>query len=81
MNEAETAIGCVSDKDTADAAADISMPLALGNGGSKDHPSAGAADVVATQNGDHSSEIKEKVQEELAGPNFEKTEVCCLEIP
>ena len=81
MDEAERSIGSVSGKDTADAAADISMPLALGNGGSKDHASAGPADVVATENGDHCSEFKEKVQEEPAGPNYEKTEVCCLEIP
>ena len=71
----------VSDEGGKDAAAVISMPLPLGNGGSKEHPSAEPAEVMPTENGDHSSAAKEEVEEEPAGPNYEKTEVCAAEIP
>lgn len=67
-----------SDKD---AAAIISMPLAVGNGGSKDHPAAETTDTMPTENGDHNSAAKEEVQEEPAGPNYEKSEVRAAEIP
>ena len=71
----------VCDQGGKDAAAVISMPLALGNGGSKEHLSAEPAEVVPTENGDHSSAAKEEIQEEPAGPDYEKTEVCAAEIP
>lgn len=66
-------------KGPADAAADISMPLA-GDGASKAHPAAGAVDVPPTENGDHSSAAEEKTQED-AGPNYVKTEVWCQRYP
>lgn len=71
----------VSDQGGKDAAAVISMPLPLGNGGSKEHPSAEPAEIMPTENGDHSSAAKEEVEEEPAGPNYEKTEVCAAQIP
>jgi len=71
----------VSDQGGKDAAAIISMPLAVGNGGSKEHPAAETTDTMSTENGDHSSAAKEEVQEEPAGPNYEKSEVRAAEIP
>ena len=68
----------VSDQGSKDAAAVISMPLAVGNGGSKEVSSPETAEIFPTENGDHSSAGKDEVQEEPAGPNFEKTEVCAI---
>ena len=71
----------VSDQGGKDAAAVISMPLPLGNGGGKEHNSAEPAEDMPTENGDHSSAAKDEVEMEPAGPNYEKTEVCAAEIP
>lgn len=71
----------VSDQGGKDAAAVISMPLPLGNGGGKEHISAEPAEDMPTENGDNSSAAKEEAEMEPSGPNYEKTEVCAAEIP